>query len=306
MPIFRNDDVTQVAMKKEEISTPSGISAIAGEYDAYILDLWGVVHDGVVMYPSAGETLRELTAAGKRIVFLSNAPRRASVVEAVLTKFGIPRESYEAIYSSGEVAHQWLASGQSSFGGKCVFVGLEQDLPVLDGLPLERVENPAEASFVFCAGYDALFQDPSELEPRLSAWATAQLPMLCINPDITVVRQDGSTIYCAGHLARRYEELGGQVTYIGKPYPIVYEAIAAHFAADAPRACNALPVARTRMLAVGDSLHTDILGANQAGIASALITGGIHSHDIAAGMSLEQLMERDHATPNYVLPAFAW
>ena len=281
-------------------------SHVAEQYDAFILDLWGVIHDGVVMYPSAGECLAQLAKSGKRIVFLSNAPRRASVVQAALDKFGVPRESYEAIYSSGEVAHDWLASGASGYGSKCDFVGLEQDLPVLDGLNLTRVDQASDADFIFCAGYDALFQDPAELEPRLHAWAKLNLPMLCINPDITVVRQDGSTIYCAGHLAKRYTALGGQVTYVGKPYPIVYDAIRAHFADSAPRACNVSPVAPARILAVGDSLHTDILGANQAGIASALITGGIHSHDIARGETLGSLMKRDHATPDYVLPAFAW
>ena len=285
----------------------SHLSAIAADYDAFVLDLWGVVHDGVTMYPAAGECLKQLHAAGKRVVFLSNAPRRATAVQKVLDNFGIPRDSYEAIYSSGEVAHGWLLSDAGrAWGSHCIFVGLEMDLPVLDGLPLTRVENPAEADFILCAGYDALFQDPGELTPRLQAWAAAKLPMLCINPDIIVVRQDGTTIHCAGHLAQRYIGIGGQVTFIGKPYPIVYDAIRAHFAESAPRACHVQPVAATRILAVGDSVHTDILGANQAGIASAFVTGGIHARELAEGLSPEKLYARDGATPDFVLPAFGW
>jgi HAD superfamily hydrolase (TIGR01459 family) len=272
-------------------------ATIAARYDAFVLDLWGVVHDGVAMYPQAGECLAQLKAAGKRVVFLSNAPRRARAVQAVLQRLGVPDDQYEAIYSSGEVAHGWLANGGlAELGNACVFVGLEQDRPMMDGLPLREVTDVEAANFVFCTGYDALFQDPAELEPRLSQWAAAKLPMLCINPDITVVRQDGSTIYCAGHLATRYAALGGRVQWVGKPHARVYDAVRAHFSGIAPE----------RMLCVGDSLHTDIAGANAAGLDSALITGGIHARELAAGETLNVLMTRDHATPSYVLPGFAW
>lgn len=272
-------------------------SAIAADYDAFVLDLWGVIHDGVVMYPSAADCLAELHAAGKRVVFLSNAPRRAAVAEAGLQRFGIPRAQFEHVITSGEVAHHWVAGGKAKhLGDRCVFIGLEADLPVLTGLSIERVPHPDQADFVFCAGYDYLFQPPQDQETRLKKCLARKLPMLCVNPDYEVVRQDGSVIYCAGHLARRYEELGGTVTYIGKPHKIVYDAVFDHFA-DMPR---------DRILAVGDSLHTDIAGANQAGIASALITGGILQRELDAGVPLAELCRRRNATPDFVLPAFRW
>ncbi len=270
---------------------------IAANYDAFILDLWGVIHDGVEMYPSAAACLAELHAAGKHVVFLSNAPRRAVVAEQGLKRFGVPAAQFERVITSGEVAHHWIASGQGAYlGDRCVFIGLEADLPVLQGLSLERVAHPDQADFIFCAGYDYLFQPPQDQETRLKKCAARNLPMLCINPDYEVVRQDGSVIYCAGHLARRYEELGGKITYIGKPHKVVYDAVFEHFAG----------IPKDRILAVGDSLHTDIAGANAAGIASALITGGILKREMEAGVALETLFTQQRARPEYVLPAFVW
>ncbi len=275
--------------------TLTHLAPIAEQYDAFILDLWGVIHDGVEMYPTAAAYLAELHAAGKRVVFLSNAPRRAVEAEAGLARFGIPRAQYERVITSGEVAHHWIAQGGARhLGTRALFIGLEADLPVLEGLEITRVAAAEQAEFIFCAGYDYLFQPPQDQEARLKKCAARQLPMLCINPDYEVVRQDGSLIYCAGHLARRYAELGGQVTYIGKPHPRVYETALTHFADIPP----------SRILAVGDSLHTDIAGANHAGVDSALVTGGILKKKLDAGMSLPALCSAEKAHPSYVLEAF--
>jgi HAD superfamily hydrolase (TIGR01459 family) len=250
----------------------AGMRELAPNYDGFILDLWGVIHDGVAPIPGAIECLRSLTDAGKRIVLLSNAPRRADDVVRRITAVGVPAGLYHHVMSSGEEAWQHLKRRDDPFyaalGRQCLHIGSERDLEIRDGLDLEYVQNPEEAQFILNTGPAEWDDRIEDYEPLLRRALSRGLPMVCANPDLVVQR--GSTLHlCAGALAKWYEEAGGRVRWHGKPFRSVYEAC-----------LRLLGVAdRSRILAVGDSLRTDIAGAARAELDCVLIAGGIHAEE---------------------------
>lgn len=258
----------------------TGLQALASQYDGYIIDLWGTVHDGVQPYPGALECLRALSAAGKRVVLLSNAPRPASVIATQLEGFGVDRSLYHGVMTSGEETHrQMLARTDPWFarlGNRVLHIGGVHDLGLYEGLDIERVSDAGMADFVMNTGPD-LERGVSTLEPylpELRACLARNLPMICANPDRVVVK-GGNRQICAGALAAFYAEQGGDVRWIGKPYPGVYQPVFAM-----------LDVPRTRILAIGDALGTDIRGAAAVGVDSLWILGGIHQEMIGNDMAL--------------------
>ncbi|OUJ13911.1 TIGR01459 family HAD-type hydrolase [Acetobacter okinawensis] len=258
----------------------TGLLALASQYDGYIIDLWGTVHDGVQPYPGALECLRALSAAGKRVVLLSNAPRPASVIATQLEGFGVDRSLYHGVMTSGEETHrQMLARTDPWFarlGNRVLHIGGVHDLGLYEGLDIERVSDVGMADFVMNTGPD-LERGVSTLEPylpELRACLARNLPMICANPDRVVVK-GGNRQICAGALAAFYAEQGGDVRWIGKPYPGVYQPVFAM-----------LDVPRTRILAIGDALGTDIRGAAAVGVDSLWILGGIHQEMIGNDMAL--------------------
>jgi HAD superfamily hydrolase (TIGR01459 family) len=252
-----------------------GIGVLAPRYDGFILDLWGVVHDGVAPLPGAPECLQGLITAGKRIVLLSNAPRRASDVVERIDRIGVPPELYHHVMSSGEEAWQHLARRDDSFyatlGRRCLHIGSERDTGIREGLGLELVETAEQAEFILNtgpAGWDDRIEDYAPILRRALARG---LPMVCANPDL-VVMHAGRLALCAGALAQWYEERGGRVRWHGKPFRSVYNTC-----------LDLLGVEdRSRILAIGDSLRTDIAGAAGAGIDSVLIVGGVHADEFGA------------------------
>lgn len=249
----------------------SGFSEIAGGYDGFIVDLWGVVHDGVRPYPGVIERLRELRGLGKRVVFLSNAPRRAAAIGRALAAMGIGEELYDGIMSSGEAVHIGLRDRAepdfARLGRRLYHLGPARDRDVFDTLPLEEVKSPGEADFLLNTGPDDHLgpDDPGVYRPALDAALKARLPMLCANPDLEVVR-DGKRIICAGVLAQVYAEAGGSVIMRGKPDPAIYRPT-----------LDLLGLDKSRVLAVGDSLRTDMAGAKAAGIDACWVLSGIHA-----------------------------
>jgi len=241
-------------------------------YDGFILDLWGVVHDGVAPIPDAIDCMRSLLAASKRIVLLSNAPRRADDVVRRITALGVPAGLYKDVMSSGEEAWQALSRRDDPFytalGRRCLHIGSERDMEIREGLDLEYVDDPEEAQFILNTGPAGWEDRIEDYEPLLRKALYRGLPMVCANPDLVVQR--GTTLHlCAGALAKWYEDAGGHVRWHGKPFRSVYESC-----------LGLLGVAdRSRVLAVGDSLRTDIAGAAGAGIDSLLIAGGIHAEE---------------------------
>ena len=249
-----------------------GIGALAPRYDGFILDLWGVVHDGVAPMPGALECLRSLIEAGKRVVLLSNAPRRAGDVVERIDRIGVPAGLYHNVMSSGEEAWQRLFWRDDSFyaalGRRCVHIGSERDTGIREGLGLELVETAEEAEFILNtgpAGWDNRIED---YRPLLQRALERGLPMVCANPDL-VVMHGGRLVLCAGALAQWYEDRGGRVRWHGKPFRSVYETCLGLLGIDD----------LSRILAIGDSLRTDIAGAAGAGIDSVLIVGGIHADE---------------------------
>ena len=256
-----------------EIAILPGLSAVAARYDGYILDLWGVIHNGQRPLPGVLDCLERLQQAGKTLCLLSNAPRRVSGMVGRLEEIGIPGRLYDHVMSSGEATYEALTAPPDAFhrslGRRCLHIGPDRDNSVYEGLDLELVDRAEEASFVINTGISEFSETIADYEDRLAEAAALDLPMICANPDLVVMVGEAPAI-CAGALAQRYEELGGRVAYHGKPHPSVYERCF-RFLEDIPR---------DRVLAVGDSFRTDIAGANRMGIDSLLVASGIHGDEL--------------------------
>jgi HAD superfamily hydrolase (TIGR01459 family) len=271
----------------------SGIAPIAGRYDGFILDLWGVLHDGAHPMPGAVEALHRLREAGKRIVILSNAPRRSASVIERIAEIGIARTLYDELLSSGEATWRWLKQGGPS-GRRLFPIMAARDGSMLDGLDFGIARKIEAADFILNTGVESANDKVEDFENILRAGAARGLPMVCANPDLVVIHR-GKAEICAGAIALRYEQLGGPVQYFGKPHPPIY------------RDCFALLGVsdRRRILAVGDSLRTDIAGANAADIDGLLVLGGIHQEELTEG-DLESVIERQGVIPTAAVPVFRW
>ncbi len=279
------------------LSYIKGIEAVAGRYDGFILDLWGVVHDGVTPFSGTIPTLKILREGKKKVWMLSNAPRRAAIIAARLTEMGIDRTLYDGVMTSGEATHRALQDQYlSAWGRRCFHIGsAERDKSTYAGLEIELVTAPDRADFILNTGV-ADFSDTAEkYQPVLEACAKKNLPMICANPD-RIVHVEGKLVICAGTLADIYEGMGQKVVWFGKPYRDVYSVC-----------LSAMPGAR--VLAVGDSMVTDIAGAVGAGIDSSLVMSGIHREELG-----EKLAEADHENflnrypwrPTYLMKQFCW
>lgn len=280
-------------------------ATLAGRYDGFILDLWGVIHDGTKPYPGAVETLARLKDSGKPTVLLSNAPRRGAALIEQMASIGIERQLYGAVMSSGEAVHLELQARTdpvfAKLGHRLYHLGPDRDRNVFEGLAYEAVPFE-QADFILNTGPVSFDDSVADYEGVLSQGARRGLPMICANPDITVIRL-GVPIVCAGALAERYKELGGTVTQRGKPDPAIYPACL--------KALNLKP--GQKALAVGDGLHTDIAGANAAGIDCVLVAGGIHRAELGldwgatpSSQAVSKLLAAHAAKPTAVIPTFRW
>ncbi len=252
------------------VSLIPGLSAIEASYDAIICDVWGVLHNGIVGYGAAGEALRRFRAAGRPVVLLTNAPRPAPEIAVILDRFGIPRDAYDEIVTSGDACRIHLARAE---GARAHHLGPARDLPLFDGLPIRLVDEP-HADLIVCTGlFDDDTEGPEDYRALLTRFVARGTPMVCANPDI-VVERGNRLVYCAGAIAQLYAELGGPVTLFGKPHKPVYDIALDRVAAIAGR-----PIANARVLAVGDALPTDVKGAWGQGLPVLMITSGIHAAD---------------------------
>jgi HAD superfamily hydrolase (TIGR01459 family) len=281
-----------------------GMRALAPDYDGFILDLWGVVHDGTAPFPGVLDCMGRLIDGGKRVVLLSNAPRRSDDVVRRIAAIGVPEGLYHGVMSSGEEAWQHLARRDDPFyaalGRRCLHIGSERDLEIREGLGLEFVETPAEADFILNTGPAGWADTIADYAPVLGAACARDLAMVCANPDLVVIH-NGRPALCAGALAEHYERIGGRVRWHGKPHASVYDSCLALLGIDE----------RRRILAIGDSLRTDIAGAGAAGIDSLLIAGGVHAAEFAAhgGLDPERIaaaLGHGAAPPIAVAARFVW
>jgi HAD superfamily hydrolase (TIGR01459 family) len=248
-----------------------GIAPLADRYDGFILDIWGVVHDGHRPYPGVAEAFAALKARGKRVALLSNAPRRSHVVDALLTGMGLDRGLWDATITSGELAWRALRDrAVLGYGERALHIGPERDLSIVEGLDIALTGDPAAADWVLNTGPDPERGNGAvePYRPMLEACAARRLPMLCVNPDRFVMVGEHRVI-CAGALADLYVALGGPAaTEIGKPDRAVYAPV-----------LEALGIAdRSRVVAIGDSPHTDLAGAQAAGLDAVWALTGLAAH----------------------------
>ncbi|OYX11768.1 MAG: HAD family hydrolase [Rhizobiales bacterium 32-66-8] len=254
----------------------AGLSALVGDYDLILCDVWGVLHNGTT--------------------------RPGPFVMTMLDGLGVPRTAYDGIVTSGDVTRAMLATHA---GSRVYHLGPARDLGTFDGLGL-IMTGQDDAQIVVCTGLlDDTVETPEDYVARLTAMRERDLTFICANPDIVVERGD-QLIYCAGAIAKVYEEMGGKTVYCGKPHLPIYQEALAQATALRPG------LAAARVLCIGDALRTDILGATAAGLDSLFLAGGIHAEELGAEggsepseRALAELFA-GHAHPRGVMPRLAW
>ena len=281
------------------------LAPLAAAFDGFILDQWGVLHDGTYPYAGAAECMAQLRAARKRIVVLSNSGRRETDNLKLMESMGFDTSLIDRFVSAGEDARTALAHPIEAFhrnlGRRCYAFTRGGDRSLLEGIGLEFVETVAEADFIAVVGHNSPQRNVIDYEPELQAGVARRLPMMCANPDLARFAPQG-LIEAAGKLAQRYEALGGRVFYHGKPHPPIYGSCLA-----------ALACPPEKVLAVGDSVDHDVLGASRVGIRSALIPGGVHASELGAAWGELPSSEKWRAfsaaapaQPDFLLGAFNW
>jgi HAD superfamily hydrolase (TIGR01459 family) len=281
------------------------MAALAERYDGFILDQWGVLHDGTHPYAGAAECLERLHAAGKHLVVLSNSGKREAENLRVMARMGFEIGVLERCVCAGEEARTAIEARADAFhaalGPRCYAFTRGGDRAVLEGIGLTFVDCVDDADFLAVLGIDSPQRSLADYEAQLAAAARRNLPMVCANPDIARLTPNG-LVDAQGVLAMRYEALHGRVFYHGKPYPAIYGSCLA-----------ALQCATDKVLMVGDSVDHDVLGASRAGIASALIPGAVHGPELGVtwGETPDAAAWRDFARkacakPDYLIPAFNW
>ncbi|WP_026381333.1 TIGR01459 family HAD-type hydrolase [Afifella pfennigii] len=276
----------------------SGLAEIAPAYEAVLCDVWGVIHNGVSAFAGAVEALAAFRRQGGKVALITNAPRPHGPVREQLQSLGAGEEAYDEVVTSGDVTRDILA--EFARRGGIHHIGPDRDLSLYDGLGVELV-GPQEAVAVSCTGLaDDRVETPGDYRDLLVRLAERDLPMVCANPDV-IVERGGVHVWCAGALAEIYEELGRKVIRVGKPYAPIY---------DAALAAIGHP-SRDKVLAIGDALHTDIRGANQAGIDCLMVTAGIHAAEFGPAHQPEpekvrqRLADEERHVVAY-LPYLAW
>ncbi len=246
------------------------LSDLVDGVEVILSDIWGVVHNGLESFPEACEALHTYRQRGGTVILITNAPRPADSVQRQLRKFGVADETYDAIVSSGDLTRNFVADHP---GKKMFWIGPDRDSSIHRGL--DAVMAPLEqADYIICTG---LFDDETESAEDYRAMMLQarehKLPLICANPDIVVERGD-RLIYCAGAIAELYRELGGEAIFYGKPHRPIYERAMALAAERRGR-----PTPLDRVLAIGDSVRTDLTGALGFGIDCLFLTRGIHSEE---------------------------
>lgn len=315
------------AENQQPFKVHNSFSEISPLYDGFILDQFGVLHNGAYGLEGAPELVAELAAQGKKLIILSNSSSASTATKSKLPKLGFDPENFVGAVTSGQEAGQHIAekfSGKKAifltwdscksapppsasmkfielFGGVVVTDKPEQaDFMILHGVDVLRGTEPDGEAIETSLGSfytDASF---SVIDPILKKCLEHNLPMICANPDFIMAKPDGSIGHMPGKIAQRYEEMGGSCTSFGKPHVPHFEAC-----------LRDLGLPKERVAHVGDSLHHDIAGANSTGISSVFVTGGIHREELGADLgvlpeksNLESLFKKHSQTPTHVLPMF--
>ena len=240
--------------------------------DVVLSDIWGVVHNGLESFPEACEALRNCRLKGSTVIMITNSPLLPDSVQQQLRHLGVPDDTYDAIATSGDLTRLYVADHP---GRRIFWIGPDRHDLIYHGLnaPLAPLE---EADYIICTGpYDDETESAEDYRGMMSKARERELALVCANPDIVVERGD-RLIYCAGAIAELYRELGGEVIFYGKPYPPIYERAMA-LAGERQGHPQGHPIDRKRVLAIGDSVRTDLAGARGFGVDCLFVTRGIHS-----------------------------
>jgi HAD superfamily hydrolase (TIGR01459 family) len=279
------------------------LADIAADYDALFCDLWGCLHNGIRAFPEAVAALKGFRKGGGRVILLTNAPRPWREVEKQIEGLGVPRDAWDAIATSGDSAR--LAMFRGVVGTHVYFIGEPTDLSFFG--PMEMAEGSseivrvplAEAEGIVCTGPRERHEDPSAYRAEFLYAKQKGLKLLCANPDIVVDRGE-TREWCAGALAALYTEMGGESLYFGKPHPPVYDLARQRLSR------SGQPVSESRILAVGDGIHTDIQGAMQEDIDSLFVTGGLAAEETKTSHqpeadALNAFVDREKVTPTFAI-----
>jgi len=277
-------------------------ATLAPDYDVLLCDVWGVVHNGVAATHESCDALMSFRRQGGTVVLITNAPRPGTVVQQFIDRLLVPREAYDGIVSSGDVTRTVVAERA---GQRVFHLGPERDLPIYEGLDVEVV--PVErADFVVCSGlFDDTKETPQDYAGLIEAMRARALFMVCANPDIVVERGD-HLVYCAGAIADLYAAAGGDVLYAGKPYRPIYEQ-----ALTCAQSIRGRPTDHARVLAIGDSVRTDLKGAAAFGIDCLFVTAGIHAGELGGreqpnASALGDIFGTAGVYPKAVMQRLAW
>jgi HAD superfamily hydrolase (TIGR01459 family) len=278
------------------------IEPLARRYDVLLCDIWGVVHNGVAAFPQACNALTRFRNGGGTVILITNAPRASDAVVRILDRMNVSHQVYDAITTSGDVTRGIVASRP---GQRVFHLGPERDHSIFTGLDLNFTPLDG-ADYVVCSGlFDDTVETPDNYRDMLAAMRARSLFMVCANPDIVVERGD-TLVYCAGALADAYAALGGEVLYCGKPHAPIYE-MALKTAAER----RGVMPARDRVLAIGDSVRTDLKGATAFGLDAMFVTSGLHaehygSRDAPDLEALNKVFAEAGVAPKAVMTGLNW
>ncbi|SMD16645.1 TIGR01459 family HAD-type hydrolase [Rhizobium sp. RU36D] len=273
------------------------LTDVSKSYDVILCDVWGVMHNGIDAFPQASEALTAARAAGSTVVFITNSPRPSPGVIVQLRAIGVADSSYDRIVTSGDVTRALIAEGPR----KIFFLGPDRDLSLLDGIDVQTVAA-GEADAIVCTGFfDDETEMPEDYHDMLVAFQRRSVPLICANPDL-IVERGHRMIPCAGAVAAYYEQLGGETRIAGKPHAPIYVAGLA-----AAAEVRGGPVDKTRVLAIGDGMPTDVRGAIDAGLDLLYISGGIHAGEYTVNGKpdeaiLHAWLKREGAAPKFWMP----
>jgi HAD superfamily hydrolase (TIGR01459 family) len=276
---------------------------LARGYDVLFCDVWGVVHNGVAAFADACAALTRFREGGGTTILITNAPRPDAAVRRILDRLAVPHTAYDAIVSSGDVTRGIVTARLNQ---RVFHLGPERDLPIFADLDVRFAPLEA-ADYVVCSGlFDDTTETPESYRDMLAAMRARSLFMVCANPDIVVERGE-TLVYCAGALADAYAALGGDVLYCGKPHVPIYEAALAKAAS----LRGGTPPPLSRVLAVGDSVRTDLTGAAAFGLDCLFVTSGLHadqygSREVPDVAALNAMFNAAKVAPKAIIRGLLW
>ena len=278
----------------------TGLADIAKKYDALVVDIWGVLHNGQAPFEGVDSALLNYRQQGGRVLLLSNAPRPSTSAVKTLEAIGNRRDGFDDILTSGDAVRA-LMSDMGREGKKICHIGPQKDADLITDLEVEFVDEDAADAILFSGPYDDTIETPDDYADMLARFKARNLPLLCPNPDRTVPF-GGRVIYCAGAVAEAYENIGGEVVWVGKPYPMVYARARAMLR-------DMTGLEDPRLLAIGDGPKTDILGAEAAGIDALFIGGGLASAsgaDIENPEAIAAILAEENTQARYAMRHLVW